>query len=390
MNRRTFISAAAGIVASTAISAPAPRRVAVIGHTGRGNYGHGLDVVWQKIKGAEIVGVADANESGLKKALNRLNLQRGYSDYRKMLHALKPEFVSVAPRHADQHRDMILAAIQSGARGIYAEKPFCRTPAEADQILKSAHENNVKIAVAHRNRYHPVLPIIDQLLQEGAIGRLLELRGHGLGDRRGGGEDLWVLGCHVFNLFHYFAGKPRSCSGYLLKDGQPVTAKDIQPGAEGLGPLAANEIHARWHMDNGLIAHYTTFANDGSDKKGYAAHLVGTKGTISIQIDRDPVAWLSPGNPYDPTSKAEPRVPITSGGLNTKEHQPELIANVHNHALAIQDLIQSVDANRQPLCDAHQGAVTVEMICSVFESHRRGGAHVPFPLEERDNPLTKL
>jgi hypothetical protein len=30
------------------------------------------------------------------------------------------------------------------------------------------------------------------------------------------------------------------------------------------------------------------------------------------------------------------------------------------------------------------------MICAVFESHRRGGAAVRFPLEERGNPLAKL
>ena len=63
---------------------------------------------------------------------------------------------------------------------------------------------------------------------------------------------------HVLNLFHYFAGEPRSCSGILLQDGEPLTRKDIRPGAEGLGSLGANEIHARWHMQSGLIAHYTT------------------------------------------------------------------------------------------------------------------------------------
>ena len=33
----------------------------VIGHTGRGNYGHGLDTVWQKLPDTEIEAVADAH-----------------------------------------------------------------------------------------------------------------------------------------------------------------------------------------------------------------------------------------------------------------------------------------------------------------------------------------
>jgi hypothetical protein len=37
---------------------PRPYRVAVIGRTGRGNYGHGLDVVWRQVDNVQIVAVA--------------------------------------------------------------------------------------------------------------------------------------------------------------------------------------------------------------------------------------------------------------------------------------------------------------------------------------------
>ncbi len=392
MTRRTFLATASASLAAIPISAAAgrPRRIGVIGHTGRGNYGHGLDVVWQKTPGNKIVGVADADGSGLKKALGRLQIKAGFSDYRKMLREVRPEFVSVAPRHPDQHRDMVLAAIEAGAKGLYVEKPFCRTPAEADQLIAAADQADVKIAVAHRNRYHPVLPIIDGLIKAGKIGRLLEIRGHGLGDRRGGGEDLWVLGSHIFNLFHYFGGAPQSCSATILQNGRPATGRDVKPGNEGLGLLAGDEIHARWHLANGRVASYTTFTDDGSKKQGYATHLVGTAGTISIHIDRDPVAWFSPGNPFDPASRTAPRVPITSAGPGRRETDPALIANVHNHVLAVRDLVAAVDEKRAPLCDARQGAVTVEMICGAFESHRRNGARVPFPLAERGNPWGRL
>lgn len=392
MDRRTFISTASTALVVNRFSAAADRRrrVAVIGHTGRGDYGHGLDVVWQKIPGAEIVGVADPNDAGLKEALTRLGINDGFKDYRIMLEELRPEFVSVASRHVDLHLEIALAAIESGVKGIYVEKPFCRTPAEADRLVKAAGESGTKVAVAHRNRYHPVLPVVKELVADGEIGRLLELRGHGLGDERGGGQDLWVLGCHVFNLFHYFGGEPRSCSAIVLQDGDPVTKEDVVAGAEGVGLVAGNEIHARWLLSKGLVGFYTTFANDGSNKAGYAAHLIGTKGMISLHIDRDPFAWLAPGNPFDPASRGTARIPITTAGLGKQETQPDLIASVHDHVLAIRDLIDAVDNDRAPLCDARQGAVTVEMICGAFESHRQGGTAVPYPLEERENPLSKL
>ena len=188
MERRMFLASTAAALAAPGALAAADgkkRRVAVIGHTGRGNYGHGLDTVWQQIEEAEIVGVADANPQGLGRAVKRLKTPRGFSDYRRMLDELKPEFVSVCPRHVDQHRDMTLAAIEAGVKGIYVEKPFVRTPAEADDLVEACDRHGAKVAVAHRNRYHPALPVIKQLLTDGKIGKLLEIRGRGKGDRRG-------------------------------------------------------------------------------------------------------------------------------------------------------------------------------------------------------------
>jgi len=39
-------------------------RAGIIGHTGRGNYGHGLDVAFVGLPGVEIVAVADPDEQG--------------------------------------------------------------------------------------------------------------------------------------------------------------------------------------------------------------------------------------------------------------------------------------------------------------------------------------
>jgi predicted dehydrogenase len=228
------------------------------------------------------------------------------------------------------------------------------------------------------------------LIDAGELGRLLEIRGRGLGDHRGGGEDLWVLGCHIMNLIHHFAGEPKSCSGIMLQDGHHVTGKDVKDGAEGLGPLAGNKVHARYEMSNGVIAYYDSIANDGTGKNAYCLQLIGSKGTITIHIDRDPLAHFTPGNPFQPTSQPRPWIPISTAGLGEPENQPELVVSVHTHVLAVDDLIEACDKNREPLCNAHAGAVTVEMICAVFESHRRGGETIEFPLKERGNSLQLL
>ena len=129
-------------------------RIAVIGHTGRGNYGHGIDTVWFDIPGCEIVGVADADEAGRAAAVERLKTPKGYADYRQLLDETKPDIAAIGPRWLDQHRDMVVAAAERGIH-VYMEKPFCRTPQEADEMVAACEKHKVKLAIAHQTRYSP-------------------------------------------------------------------------------------------------------------------------------------------------------------------------------------------------------------------------------------------
>src|SRR5262245_20695241 len=114
MYRRYFLAAAGSLAVASSLRAETfdkKLRIAVIGHTGRGNYGHGLDTVWLDLPETEIVGVADANADGLKAALQKLKVEAGIADYREMLSAVKPDITAVCPRYVDEHADMVLAAV---------------------------------------------------------------------------------------------------------------------------------------------------------------------------------------------------------------------------------------------------------------------------------------
>ena len=392
MNRRTFLAASATALSFPAISKSLVKklRVGVIGHTGRGNFGHGLDTVWMNLPETDIVAVADAHEGGLANAKKKLKVKDGFADYRKMLATAKPDIIAVCPRHADQHHDMVLAAIEANAKGVYIEKPFVRTPSEADSLIAACKKHGAKIAVAHRNRYHPMLKVIDKFIADGKLGKLLEIRGRGKGDRRGGAEDLWVLGSHVLNLIHYFGGAPRNCSARLFQNGKPVTAADVKPGNEGLGPLAGNELHARYEMSRGVVAYFDSIANDGTKNFGFGLHLIGSKGILALRNDRHPLAHWVPGNPFAPTPAPRPWIPFTVAGLNKKLPNRQSIDDLVHHVTAARNLVSAIREDREPLCNVHEGAMTVEMICSVFESHRQGGRAVAIPLKERGNALAKL
>ena len=391
MNRRHFV--ALSIASGISIAARGEEkkfRVGVIGHTGRGNYGHGIDVMWKEISETEIAAVADADPAGLAAAQKKLGGIAGFSDYRRMLGETKPDIVAVGPRFVDEHHAMILAAVAAGARGIYVEKPFCRTPAEADEIIAACEKRNVKLAIAHRNRYHPAFATVASLVKDGAIGRLLELRGRGKEDDRGGSLDLWVLGAHVMNMIHFFGGNPIACTATVLQDGHPITRAEVKDGAEGVGPIAGNEVHARFEMERGIPAFFESVQKAGVKNAGFGLQLIGTGGVIDLRCDSEPVAHILLGNPFQPAAEPRAWTPISTAGIGKPEPIENLGKLISSHAVAGRDLIAAIREDRAPLCSASDGRIIVEMISAVFESHRLGGQRVTFPLKTRKNPLSLL
>ena len=124
MKRFLFLVTSALALSSVLVGAQSTERpltVGVIGHTGQGNYGHGEDTVWLKIPQTKIIAVADADPKGLADAAKRLGGVEAYADYKAMLAKAKPDIAAICPRHIHEHRDMVIAAIEAGVKGIYIE-----------------------------------------------------------------------------------------------------------------------------------------------------------------------------------------------------------------------------------------------------------------------------
>ena len=115
----------------------AAMRAVAIGRTGRGDWGHAIDELVATTPGVELVAVADESEAGLAKAVARhkLDAARGFRDWQAMLAEVKPDLVAVCMRHVDCHAEMAIAAVEAGAKGVFMEKPFVRTRAEADAVI---------------------------------------------------------------------------------------------------------------------------------------------------------------------------------------------------------------------------------------------------------------
>lgn len=390
MNRRHFLGLAAAAWPAWAIARENGSRltVGVIGHTGRGNYGHGIDTMWLTLPETEIVAIADPDPKGLAEAQERLKCSQGFSDYHRLLAEVKPEIVAIGPRSADQHRDMVLAAAEAGVRGIYIEKPFARTPAEADEMVKVCTDHGVKCGVAHRNRWHPALPVIQSFVKDGGIGKLLEIRTRGKEDDRGGAVDLWILGSHALNIAVVFTGRPTACSATLLTDGHPSIPTESRDGDDAVGKVVGNEAHVRYETESGVPIFFDSIRKAGVPAAGFGLQLIGTEGIVDIRVDQPAFAHFCKGNPFRPNHEPRTWTPISTAGVGQTEPIADLREQIASHAIPGRDLIAAMaEPDRQPLCSAEDGRVTVEMITGALASHARNGVRVALPRDRRDNPL---
>ncbi|HEY3964188.1 MAG TPA: Gfo/Idh/MocA family oxidoreductase [Planctomycetaceae bacterium] len=366
---------------------PQTYRVGIIGSTGRGDYGHGMDVAWKEIPQAEIVGLADDSEQGRSAAVARTGAKTAYADYRQMIEKERPTIVSICQRWIDRHHEMIMACVERGIH-VFMEKPFCRTLQEADQIVRTCEMTHAKLAIAHQTRYCPIIPVVKRMIAEGQLGTILEMRARGKEDQRGGSEDLWVLGSHLMNLMQVFAGDPVSCFTTVTSKGRPITKRDVIEGNEGLGPLAGDAVEASYQFADGVTGHFSSRRAQEGKPSRFGLQIFGSKGVVEYLTGYLPAVNFLPDPSWSPGRSGAKWQTVTSAGVGKPEPIQATGIPAGNVA-AIKDLLAAIEQNRQPLCSAESGRTIIEMIMAAFESQRLGKP-VRFPLDNRQHPLTML
>ena len=385
MDRRFFLKTALAGVTATASAARPRYRAAVIGHTGHGNYGHGLDTVWKSFDFIDVVAVADPDDEGRAKGLERTGAKRAYRDYREMLRKEKPDLVSIGPRWVDQRVDMVTAAAEAGAH-IYLEKPFAQDLMDADRLVDVVERNGVKVQVAHQMVRNAAALTVQEVLRAGEIGTIQEFRARGKEDRRAGGEDLMVLGSHTCTIMRMFLGDPKWVFAHVTHDGREIASRHVKTATEPVGPIAGNQIAAMFAFDNGVHGYFGSKVNDKTDRKRFGMYFYGTKGVIYLPNGHDaqPLILRTPAWMPDAQHHWE-KIALTVGRDPQVSATGFKLANMR----MVEDLLQAIEQDRQPACSVYDGRWSIEMIVSIYESQRTG-ARVELPLKDRQHPLSRL
>ncbi len=115
--------------------------------------------------------------------------------------------------------EIAIPALNKG-KHVLIEKPMGRNLTEAMSMSEAAQAGNALLKIGFNHRYHPALLKAHELLKNGEIGKVINIRAHyGHGGRPGyekewrgnlemaGGGELTDQGVHLLDLIHWFMGK---------------------------------------------------------------------------------------------------------------------------------------------------------------------------------------
>ena len=174
-------------------------RVAVIG---MGAMGGNHARVYSELPDAELVAVADCDESRLGDAP-----ARAYGDYRRLLAEETLDAVSIAVP-TRRHLETALACIERGVP-LLVEKPLAATVDEGERVRIAAEARGVPLAAGHIERCNPAVVELKRRLDAGEIGRVLQIRAVRVGPFYQRHRDIGVvhdLATHDIDVMRHLLG----------------------------------------------------------------------------------------------------------------------------------------------------------------------------------------
>lgn len=280
-----------------------------------------------------------------------------FADYRAMLADAKPDIVSLCT-WPHLHAPMTIAAAEAGVRAIHCEKPMAGTFGEAKAMADACKKRGVQLTFNHQRRFLNSFQTARQLLKEGAIGELLRIEG--------ACSNMLDWGTHWLNMFLFY--NDETPARWVM--GQVDVRKEVKifgvpHDTQGMSTMG---------FENGVTGVLWT-GEDAPRIVGCENRLIGTDGWIAVHNDAPHVRVLGKGDsaPRGITGEA------TRGGL----HDSYAIGR------GIADLVDALEAGRDPVLSVTNALPTTEIIYATYESARRRG-RIDLPLTISDSPLVDL
>lgn len=174
------------------------------------------------VKETELVAVCDINEKRLKKCINKLNIPRGYADFKEMLKKEKIDILSIStPVHT--HYIILKEAVNYSLKAIFCEKPLAGNVKDAEKMVKLCQEKEMILQVDHQRRFDPLHVSLRKFIITKKMGKVQQVNVYYTAGVNN-------TGSHIFDLLRFFFGEVDWINGFYSKN---ISYNDSDPNIDG-------------------------------------------------------------------------------------------------------------------------------------------------------------
>ena len=294
----------------------------------------------------ELVAVCDLNKNLLDNSMHYWGVQKGYTDYCKMLKNEKIDILSICT-YNNTHLDIIKKTVQSGVKAIFCEKPISDNLNDASKIMELCNKNDVLVAINHFRRNDELFKTIKKDIAEKVFGEIQHVNFY---YTRGIGNS----GSHLFDLLRFLFGDIKEIYSYkgILDYGKDPTISSINK------------------FESDVSCHIIGL--NGNDYRVFDLEIYGTKKVIKIDSAKNVTLFESKQSKRSSEFNELLKVKNTYN----KNNSPYFLNSIDN---IVASLIQREELN----CSAFDGLKSLELIVATSLSYEENRViHSPFNLPD--------
>ena len=293
-----------------------------------------------------------------------------------------------------KHKEIAIAAMKAG-KHVICEKPCALDFEEAKEMAETAKTAGVVTLLNHNYRKVPAIVLAKKMIDEGALGDILQYRGTYLQEwiidpnfpltwhlkkETAGGGPLYDLGSHAVDLARYLVGEPKSVMGatktFIKERPKPASlqsafSSDVDEKSAEMGDVTVDDAaFFLAEFENGVFGSFDTSRFSWGRKNYNVFEVNGTKGTICFNLER--FNELEYYNAEDPADRQGFRtISVTEGCHEYANHwwpQGHIIGYEHTFVHAFYDFVKAIETNGKASPDFEDGARIMRVLNAVQRS----------------------
>jgi len=375
-------------------------KVCICQETGNGRLGgHFTQYAFTGLPGVEIAALADSNPEA-EKRYRLTGAKRLYASFPEMMEREKPDITVLCSRLPREHYEQIKYALKHDCH-VFCEKPLAETLPQADELAALSRKTGKLVQMAHLARFAPTFREMKRMIETGGIGRVLTCYLRGKEDKRGGGEDMQVLGTHILDVAAWIFGMPEEVYSDIRRYGRPITECDVLETTEPVGPCGGDEVFSLYRFKDNVNGVFESRRVVEKGDARFGITVVGTTGTLTVRYTGERALRLCRDFPVPVEDETKFEVVKTLGEpvipdavpLDCEKFGIDLGRGIHRYFAwgnrnAAWNLIGAIEGREELAAGIDSALSSLEMITGAYQSavERRP---IAFPLADRRHPLAQ-